>query len=60
MESLATPFDVGTPESSGGSGVEIFMESGDCDLELGGDSGRCMPMGNNDFLIAAGRSGIDD
>lgn len=44
---------------SGGSGVDIFIESGDCDLEFGNDSGSSELMARA-FLIADGPSGIDD
>jgi len=44
-------------EGSDGSGVDIFIESGDCDLEFGFDSGGCIASA---FLIADGPSGIED
>jgi hypothetical protein len=59
VDSLKVPFGNGRLEGSGGSGVEIFMESGDCDLEFGDDSGGCELLASA-FLIADGPSGIDD
>jgi len=38
-ELFATPLGNGALGGSGGSGVDIFIESGDCDLEFGDDSG---------------------
>lgn len=43
----------------GGSGVDIFIESGDCDLELGDDSGGLGLMARA-FLMADRPSGFDD
>ena len=38
-ELFATPLGNGALGGSDGSGVDIFIESGDCDLESGADSG---------------------
>lgn len=59
FELFAIPLGDGAFGSSGGSGVDIFMESGDCDLEFTVDSGCCEFMARA-FLIADGPSGIDD
>jgi len=53
------PFGKGWLGSSAGSGVDIFIESGDCDLEFGDDSGGCEVVASA-FLIADAASGIED
>lgn len=59
MDSLAIPFGNGWLGGSEGSGVDIFIESGDCDLEFGDDSGGC-EVAASAFLIADAVAGIED
>jgi hypothetical protein len=59
VESSTMPFGNGALGGSGGSGVDIFIESGDCDLEFGDDSGSCELLASA-FLIADGPWGIGD
>jgi hypothetical protein len=55
---LTTSLREGPIGGSNGSGVDIFIESGDCDLECN-DSGG-WELKARAFLIADGPSGIDD
>jgi len=57
IELLATLYGNGVLGGSG-SGVDIFIEAGDCDLEFGSDAG--CELNAKAFLIADGPSGIDD
>ena len=53
------PFSHGTVKASRGSGVEIFIESGDCDREFGADSGACKTLFRA-FLIVDDPSASED
>lgn len=57
--SLVMPLGVGAAGESGGSGVDIFIESGDCDLEFGNDFSGRGPLFST-FRMTDGPSGIDD
>jgi hypothetical protein len=58
-DSLTVPFSNSTVEASCGSGVEIFIESGDCDREFGADSGACERLFRA-FLIINDPSASED